>query len=65
MNGMLYVRGDAEDFDAWERRGNPGLRQKKAKQIWGIPFLPPNKQPFPENTINCIFMKTVVGFFKA
>ena len=24
VNGMLYVRGDREDFDAWERRGNPG-----------------------------------------
>ena len=24
MNGMLYVRGDQEDYDAWERRGNPG-----------------------------------------
>ena len=25
MNGMLYVRGDQEDYDAWERRGNPGM----------------------------------------
>ena len=24
VNGMLYVRGDREDYNAWERRGNPG-----------------------------------------
>ena len=24
VNGMLYVRGDQEDYDAWERKGNPG-----------------------------------------
>ena len=24
VNGMLYVRGDQEDYDTWERKGNPG-----------------------------------------
>ena len=24
INGLLYVRGDQEDFDTWARRGNPG-----------------------------------------
>ena len=33
VNGMLYVRGDREDFDAWERRGNPGKEKDKAKKM--------------------------------
>jgi choline dehydrogenase len=24
VNGMLYVRGAREDFDEWQRQGNPG-----------------------------------------
>ena len=24
INGLLYVRGQAEDFDTWRQRGNPG-----------------------------------------
>jgi len=28
VNGMLYVRGDQEDYDAWHRRGNPGWAWK-------------------------------------
>ena len=24
LNGMIYVRGHASVYDAWERQGNPG-----------------------------------------
>jgi choline dehydrogenase len=41
INGMAYVRGHPEDFDAWERLGNPG---------WGyadvLPYFKKSEQRF-------------------
>ncbi|MDA8252096.1 MAG: GMC family oxidoreductase N-terminal domain-containing protein [Rhodospirillales bacterium] len=41
INGMAYVRGQPEDFDAWERLGNPG---------WGyadvLPYFKKSEQRF-------------------
>lgn len=29
INGMLYVRGNKEDFDNWAKMGNPGWRYEE------------------------------------
>merc|ERR1740123_2718824 len=54
---MLYVRGDQEDYDAWERRGNPGWAWQDVLPFFKAPlsdaFLSAGRrQGFPVRDIN-------------
>jgi choline dehydrogenase len=40
INGLVYIRGQAQDYDRWEQAGNPGWGRQDV-----LPFFPyPRKQ---------------------